>query len=61
MAWTLLNEVRDRANATAVYSLQDYRTYQSLPDLPFFTGGTAQDKFRTALYWARGIELGFAG
>lgn len=61
MAWTLLNEVRDRANATAVYSLQDYRTYQSLPDLPFFNGGTAQDNFRTALYWERGFELAFEG
>lgn len=60
-AWNLLNQVRERAGATPVSSLQEYRQVQpNLYDLPFFNGGGADD-FRTALYWERGFELAFEG
>lgn len=61
-AWTLLNRVRERAGATPVSSLQEYRTVQpNLFDLPFFQSGSVADDFRTALYWERGFELAFEG
>lgn len=61
-AWTLLNRVRERAQATQVNSLQEYRNCQpNLLELPFFNGGTAQDDFRAALYWERAFELAFEG
>ena len=61
-AWTLLNRVRERAQATQVNSLQEYRNCQpNLLELPFFNGGTAQDDFRAALYWDRAFELAFEG
>lgn len=61
-AWTLLNRVRERAGATQVNSLQDYRACQpNLPDLTFLSGGTAGDDFRVALYWERAFELAFEG
>lgn len=33
----------------------------NLYDLPYFDSGSAQDDFRTALYWERGLELAFEG
>ena len=61
-AWELLNDVRERAKATKVNSLQEYKNvHKKLYDLPFFNGGDAADNFRTALYWERGFELAFEG
>lgn len=61
-AWALLNKIRERAGATQVNSLAEYRKVQPhLYDLPFFNSGSAQDDFRTALYWERGFELAFEG
>ena len=61
-AWTLLNKVRTRAEATEAWSLAEYRKVQpKLYDLPFFNSGSADDDFRTALYWERGLELSFEG
>lgn len=61
-AWDLLNDVRERAHATAANSLTEYKTaHPNLYDLPFFNGGDAADDFRTALYWERGFELAFEG
>ncbi len=61
-AWELLNDVRERAKATKVNSLQEYKNvHKKLYDLPFFNGGDAADDFRTALYWERGFELAFEG
>lgn len=61
-AWALLDKVRERAGATQVNSLAGYRKAQpTLYDLPFFNSGSAQDDFRTALYWERGFELAFEG
>ena len=58
----LLNDVRERAKATKVNSLQEYKNvHKKLYDLPFFNGGDAADNFRTALYWERGFELAFEG
>lgn len=61
-AWTLLNKVRERAGATQVKTLADYRKIQpNLYDLPYFNSGSTADDFRTALYWERGLELAFEG
>lgn len=61
-AWELLGKVRERAGATQVKTLAAYREVQpNLYDLPYFDSGSAQDDFRTALYWERGLELAFEG
>lgn len=61
-AWELLNDVRKRAGATKVNSLQEYKNvHKKLYDLPFFNSGDAADNFRTALYWERAFELAFEG
>lgn len=61
-AWTLLNRVRKRAEATEVNTLTEYKKVQpNLYDLPYFNSGSAADDFRTALYWERGLELAFEG
>ncbi len=62
-AWSLLNQVRDRANATAITSAT-YATLLKAPkvyDLPFINDATEAGKFRTALYWERAFELAFEG
>jgi len=62
-AWTLLNTVRTRANATEI----DAANYASLLKAPkvynlaYINDGDDAGKFRTALYWERGFELAFEG
>lgn len=61
-AWILLNKIRERAGATQVHTLAEYRQVQpNLYDLPYFNDGDEKDEFRTALYWERGLELAFEG
>lgn len=63
-AWRLLNNVRQRAGATA-YTDANYEELMAARKkthaLPFISDGDAQGKFRTALYWERGFELSFEG
>lgn len=63
-AWRLLNNVRQRAGATA-YTDVNYEELMAARKkthaLPFISDGDAQGKFRTALYWERGFELSFEG
>ena len=63
-AWRLLNNVRQRAGATA-YTDANYEELMAARKkthaLPFIRDGDAQGKFRTALYWERGFELSFEG
>lgn len=62
-AWTLLNSVRTRSNATPI-TAANYNTLLKAPkvyDLPFINDGDEAGKFRTALYWERGFELAFEG
>ena len=62
-AWTLLNSVRTRANATPV-STANYAEFYKAPkvyDLSFIPDGDDAGKFRTALYWERGFELCYEG
>ena len=62
-AWTLLNSVRTRSEATAITSA-NYATLMKAPkvlDLSFIPDGDEKGKFRTALYWERGFELAFEG
>ena len=61
-AWILLNKIRERAGATQVHTLAEYRQVQpNLYDLPYFNDSDEKDEFRTALYWERGLELAFEG
>ena len=63
-AWRLLNQVRARAGATE-YTDANYeelmKTRKATHDLTFIDDGSAQGRFRTALYWERGFELAFEG
>lgn len=62
-AWTLLNSVRTRANATAITDA-NYAELMKAPkvyDLNYIDDSDAAGKFRTALYWERGFELAFEG
>lgn len=68
-AWNLLNEVRRRAGATEINS-SNYAEFYKAPkvyDLVAEDGSMIIDdsneagKFRTALYWERGLELAFEG
>jgi len=62
-AWTLLNTVRTRANATPL-TADNYSELLKAPkvyDLAFIPDGDEAGKFRTALYWERAFELAFEG
>lgn len=62
-AWSLLNDVRRRAHATAIDD-SNYASLLKAPkvlDLPFINDADEKGKFRTALYWERGFELAFEG
>lgn len=62
-AWELLNNVRQRAGATAI-TADNYPTLLKAPkvyDLSFIPDGDEAGKFRTALYWERAFELAFEG
>ncbi len=62
-AWTLLNRVRERAEATPVTSA-NYSSLLKAPkvyDLDFIDDGDEQGRFRTALFWERGFELACEG
>lgn len=62
-AWSLLNKVRSRANATPIDDA-NYATLMKAPkvyDLPYIDDSDEAGKFRTALYWERGFELAFEG
>lgn len=67
--WGLLNQVRQRANATGI-TLSNYNELMekrnhthNLDQLKStdFNDNTSQGKFRIALYWERGFELSFEG
>lgn len=60
-AWSLINKVRERAEATQINS-SNYSDFYKAPkvyDLPFIDDGNEQGRIRTALYWERGFELAF--
>lgn len=60
-AWSLINKVRERAEATQINS-SNYPDFYKAPkvyDLPFIDDGNEQGRIRTALYWERGFELAF--
>lgn len=62
-AWTLLNKVRVRANATPINAI-NYASLMKAPkvyNLAFIDDSDEAGKFRTALYWERGFELAFEG
>lgn len=62
-AWNLLNQVRERAGATAITDA-NYNELMKAPqvyNLPFIDDSDAAGKFRTALFWERGFELAFEG
>lgn len=62
-AWNLLNKVRERAGATQI-TATNYTQLMKAPqvlDLSFIADGDDAGKFRTALYWERGMELAFEG
>lgn len=62
-AWVLLNKVRERAGATQI-SATNYAQLMKAPqvfDLNFISDADEAGKFRTALYWERGMELAFEG
>lgn len=62
-AWSLINSVRRRSNATEV-SLANYDKFYKYPkvyDLSYIDDATEKGKLRTALYWERGFELAFEG
>lgn len=62
-AWTLINNVRTRAGATAI-TAANYNQLLKAPkvyDLPFIADGDEKGKVRTALYWERAFELAFEG
>lgn len=59
--WSLINKVRERAEATQINS-SNYSDFYKAPkvyDLPFIDDGNEQGRIRTALYWERGFELAF--
>ena len=64
-AWNLLDEVRNRAQATPYDNGTNYETLmekrKKTHNLTFIDDSTPQGKFRTALYWERGFELAFEG
>lgn len=60
-AWSLINKVRERAEATQINS-SNYSDFYKAPkvyDLPFIDDENEQGRIRTALYWERGFELAF--
>lgn len=62
-AWGLLNSVRERSGATGI-STVNYATLMKAPkvyNLSFIDDSDDAGKFRTALYWERGLELAFEG
>ena len=62
-AWKLLNDVRQRAEATPITSA-NYASLMKAPkvyNLDFIDDSDDAGKFRTALYWERGFELCYEG
>lgn len=62
-AWKLLNDVRGRAGATPITTV-NYANLMKAPkvyDLPFIPDGDDAGRFRTALYWERAFELCYEG
>ena len=62
-AWSLINRVRQRAEATPING-SNYNKLLKAPkvyDLPYIDDSDEQGRVRTALYWERGFELAFEG